>query len=807
MINKQLINLSSPASSGGGTGNQEEGLILHLDANDVDSYDGDGTVWYDIKDHEYTPTTNVSEHFNTVLYTGSGDTTNGQSITGVGFQPDLVWIKSRNTNYNNVLYDSVRGVNSAISSNLTDSARVNENRFESFDLDGFSIEADNAGDLWKIDRDSQPFVAWCFKAGGAAVPNTNGDITSQVNVNNDLGFSIVSYTGNNSFGQTVGHGLDVQPQMVIYKNLSNARNWRTYVEPLGATKYINLDENAAAGTYGSFNNTAPTSTVFSTTSSVADRATNFNGDNYIAYCFASKRGVSKVGSYTGNGSTGQLITTGFQPRYLLVKCSSGSLYYHDWYIFDNKRGDAYLQANVSDAEEQSPTYNPTFESTGFRWEPGDNSGGWNGSGFTYIYYAIAENTNETSLIPDTDLELHLDAASFPEKGEAGYSNTPSTWTDSSSNSNNGTISGGALFDSELGNWLYLDGGDDKIDVGNISAFNTTNSFTLEFWENRDDTNENCFVAKGTYPSDAGWFFTYNPTYGYYFFDYGTSSYLRAGSSYSAGQWRHVVLTWNASTKTPSLFVNGESVSATVVIGTGTGTNNTVSMQIGNGVGRAGAQAGFDGKLGQVRGYSSVLSQDQIRQNYNFTKPSYPNGYNFTNNNSVSFLPASDTFDFDGNNDYFETTTNAVLKSESTVIIWCTHDGGNSQMLFSNGVNNDTGIFVGISSTGDIRIGQTTAASDFTFDSTMKHYAFVFSDSDGYVKVYKNGVLQTTRNHSQGGFFYPSQQSWFSNFRIGRQLHTYGEYWDGKVGSLKIYDKTLSVTEILADYNDTKSKWE
>ena len=91
-INERLVHTASAAAGNAG----EEGLILHLDANDVDSFDGDGNVWYDIHDHEYTPTTNVSEHFNTVTYTGSGDTTNGQSITGVGFQPDLVWIKPIN---------------------------------------------------------------------------------------------------------------------------------------------------------------------------------------------------------------------------------------------------------------------------------------------------------------------------------------------------------------------------------------------------------------------------------------------------------------------------------------------------------------------------------------------------------------------------------------------------------------------------------------------------------------------------------------------------------------------------------------
>ena len=321
--------------------------------------------------------------FNTVLYPGTGI---AKAITGVGFAPDLVWIKKRNspTFSYHMLFDTVRGVDNLIRTNLsTEEYQGGGTGYQtSFDPLGFSITGNTF-----VNNSSNTFVAWCWKAGGAPVSNSDGDITSQVSANVADGFSIVSYTGNSSFGQTIGHGLGVQPQMVIHKNLSNARNWRTYVEPLGATKYINLDETAAEGTYGSFNNTAPTSTVFSTTNSIADRATNFNGDNYIAYCFHSVAGVSKVGSFVGTGASGKKIPLDFEPSWIMIKRTSSSG--AGWYITDNKRSTAsvkndYLSAN-SDGAEATAGSGITFNTDGFTF----SGASYNTSGATHIYYAIA----------------------------------------------------------------------------------------------------------------------------------------------------------------------------------------------------------------------------------------------------------------------------------------------------------------------------------------------------------------------------------------------------------------------------------
>ena len=358
-------------------------MIFNSTTDKVEYFDG--TKWYGI-----TYEVAAETPYNNVLYTGSGNTTSGQSITGVGFKPDLVWFKSTGTTYNNVLYDSVSGVNSASSSNLTAAAWANYNRFESFDSDGFTIEADNNADLWKIDRSGQPYVAWCFKAGGAAVANTDGNIASQVSANAAGGFSIVKWSGNDTTGGTIGHGLSSTPELTIIKKTSATANWQVSLNAsvTGVEGYMNLDASVALYTTYPLYYTSSNSTVLSSNgTSTGTRVYNNQSANYIAYCFHSVPGYSKVGSYTGTGSN-MTVNVGFEPAFVMIKNTTSSA---SWHIFDNKRTAANPSTEALFPNESSAAadYNTVFEftSTGFNNKVTSTSLNSNGSKYVYLTFA------------------------------------------------------------------------------------------------------------------------------------------------------------------------------------------------------------------------------------------------------------------------------------------------------------------------------------------------------------------------------------------------------------------------------------
>ena len=336
-----------------------------------------------------TSTTLAGKYFNPVLYTGNGAS---RSITGVGFQPDLVWIKARSFAWAHRLADSVRGAGKELFSNDTSAELTNDaNGYVSaFNSDGFSFPGGGVG----VNENNTTYVAWNWNAGGSTVTNTSGTISAQVRANTTSGFSIVTYTGNGSSGATIGHGLGVAPSMFIVKSRGTTDSWGVYHVSLGNTKGLYLETTGAAVTSSAFwNNTSPTSTVFSVSNNSINNASS---TNYVAYCFAPVAGYSAFGSYTGNGSTdGPFVYTGFRPRYLMVKRSDST---GDWIILDTSR-DTYnlctklLYPNLSNAEE---TYNVTdILSNGFKQR--NVFGALNASGGTYIYMALAESPFKFSL--------------------------------------------------------------------------------------------------------------------------------------------------------------------------------------------------------------------------------------------------------------------------------------------------------------------------------------------------------------------------------------------------------------------------
>jgi hypothetical protein len=259
-----------------------------------------------------------SDYFNTKLYTGTGGSSN--SVTGVGFQPDWLWLKSRSNTYPHFIYDVVRTNRSALFSNNTNAEDTGaSNQMTSFNSDGFTV-VDDGGSVG-TNASGATFASWNWKAGTAFTNDASatgiGTIDSTGSVNDTAGFSIVSYTGTGSAG-TIKHGLSSKPSMIIFKNLSAGRSWMVYHQSLGATKFLYLDATDAEGTdSGFFNDTEPTSSVFSVGTA---NNTNYNGEAIIAYCFAEKQGYSKFGSYTGNGSTdGTFVYTGFKPAFVMAK--------------------------------------------------------------------------------------------------------------------------------------------------------------------------------------------------------------------------------------------------------------------------------------------------------------------------------------------------------------------------------------------------------------------------------------------------------------------------------------------------------
>ena len=322
----------------------------------------------------------ADDYFNTVLYTGNGST---QSITGVGHQPDFVWIKSRPVARFNMLFDSVRGVTKALRSSLTNAEVTNANTLTSFDSDGFSLGPDS-----DVNTNAEAFVSWNWKAGGTAVSNTDGSITSSVSAAPDAGFSICTWTGNGTSGATIGHGLSSAPEFIIGKNRTDGgTTWAVYAEPAG-NGYLELNSTAAYvnGSFG-FNNTDPTSTVFT----VDGSGLNTNAKNYIAYCFHSVEGYSKVGSFVGNANAdGTFVYTGFRPAWIIRKDISNTNL--GWDIVDTARSpsnvvDDVLYATYSSAEGVNvSTRNMDILSNGFKFR---DAYAWNYA-TTYIYLAFSE---------------------------------------------------------------------------------------------------------------------------------------------------------------------------------------------------------------------------------------------------------------------------------------------------------------------------------------------------------------------------------------------------------------------------------
>ena len=335
----------------------------------------------------YTTIDDPSAYFQTKLYTGNlGD---NRAITNDGnsdLQPDWIWFKNRNTTNSHNVLDSTRGIGKKLEGpDNTNVEGDTSTRLTSFDSNGFTVRTDPS-----VNGDGNGIVAWQWKANGGTVANdTNGDITTSVQASQTAGFSIATYTGNGGSGQTLGHGLGAEADIVIFKDRESTSAWRIYVRLLGASKFLNLNTNDGAG---SSTNVFPSAS--STTIGVEQNdVMNKNNSDFVMYSFRSIKGYSKIGKYVGNGSTdGPFIFTGFKPAWVMTKrTDSGG----DWAMMDHKRPNEfnvvqnYLKAQANDAEQTDDSFNIDIVSNGFKIRY--NNANYNADGGSYIYIAFAEH--------------------------------------------------------------------------------------------------------------------------------------------------------------------------------------------------------------------------------------------------------------------------------------------------------------------------------------------------------------------------------------------------------------------------------
>ena len=329
------------------------------------------------------------KHFDTSIWTGNATS---RDITGLEFKPDLVWIKSRSGAYHHGLFDVIRGANKVVKSSDIAVEATWTQQLMSFNDGGFSL-GDNSDSGNYANINTGNYVAWSWKAGGAGVSNSDGSITSTVSANTEAGFSIVTYTGTGS-NATVGHGLNEAPQVLFVKTRSSADHWAVYHRSLGNTKiiYLNL-ANTPATSSNYWNNTTPTSTVFSIGN---DNKTGKSGDNYVAYCWHEVPGYSKIGGYTGNGnSNGTYVHLGFRPACIIIKNTTTNT---SWVIYDNKRSptnvvDEVLFPNGTSVSGTTGDNEVDFLAKGFKYRAAANK--VNSGSKDYVYMAFAEQPNPT----------------------------------------------------------------------------------------------------------------------------------------------------------------------------------------------------------------------------------------------------------------------------------------------------------------------------------------------------------------------------------------------------------------------------
>ena len=766
-----------------------------------------------------------SDYFNPLLYNGNGGT---QSITGVGFEPDLVWLKSRTDAYNAQIFDSVRtvGANKELTPSQTYAEGGGNSAAYGFvgslNTDGFTLSAGSINSS-QNNGSGQNYVSWNWKAGGAVVSGTGTGAISSVSVsaNQDAGFSVVKYSNSGASG-TYTHGLNSAPEVVIRKRTDSTSGWvfaTTVID--GSYDYLLLNTTADKTNYAI---AAPTSTV----------VTEGDVGTYISYNFHSIPGFSDIGSYIGTNAPNNTIVTGFRPAYLMIKLTSALS--GNWIIFDNKRNTSnpltdVLKADDSGVETTEAALNIDFLSNGFTLNGAAGAAGTgqiNSIGETYIYLAIAEqvyNANGVTANQTNPFNDGSQVAQYEFEDNADDSQP------------NGYIGKGGTFNGSSS-------GINLPSSLNTNVIDATGAFSISMWINANDisTIQYLFAANVVSNIDLGinsnssgagkivWTI-YNGSY----------SYLTSTTTITTNTWYHIVATYNNSLR--ELFIDGVSQ------GTATKTLVESSIEPTLGYRNTGGSVHFNGEMDQVRIYNTALNPNDVWLLYSETSATsstldYPAStgaqalyelegdatstssaaYNGTATD-VAWVPLYDgtptamTYAapsvsapflkaavFNGSSSYIDTNTTFTpdLMSFSAWVKTNTISPATAKQIISNrggAGTNYLGIDVGITPNGNIynRFDNGGSRGDSNSDTvpiplnTWTHLAFTIDMSNSIQKVYKNGVFvyqETTSGSIASG----------NDFYIGRYFSG-ADYWEGSIDQVRIFNKALDAGEILQLYNE------
>jgi len=348
----------------------------------------------------YTTINKSKDYQNNVTYAGNGGTNN---VTGVGFQPDFVWVKDREATKNHNLFNSASGTGKYLECDAGTEEQTATNVLTTFGTDGFTL-----GDHNECNANGDGFISWNWKGGTTSGITTNGstDITpSSYSFNQTAGFSVIRYTGNGNTPTQIAHGLGTVPHFIIVKRASSPdNNWVVYNQGVGNTKYLKLDttDNQITAGGAAWENTSPDSVNFT----VGNHGqVNASGEPYVAWIFSERRGYSRFNTYLGNGNAdGTFCYTGFAPRFLIIKMTDGSA--DGWWIIDNVIGNMLpnpntrmLVANTSAGDNNSVSPFIDFLSNGFKIRSAWAGANQNTS--KYAYFAFGDTIVGTNDIPNT----------------------------------------------------------------------------------------------------------------------------------------------------------------------------------------------------------------------------------------------------------------------------------------------------------------------------------------------------------------------------------------------------------------------